>query len=110
MSAKSKHPPIGGLLLKPEAVTALEVLVRAVYAAGDAVPCRRDPEAWTGDNPEPGVREGAAHLCQRCPALAECDDYATTARERWGVWAGVDRTPAHKASDDAAGEDCSVAA
>lgn len=96
----SKYPPIGRLLLKPEAVRALEVLVRAVYAAGDRVPCRRDPAAWTGDNPEPGAREGAAHLCQRCPALAECDAYATTARERWGVWAGRDRAPARKVTDE----------
>jgi hypothetical protein len=37
-------------------------------------------------------RAEAAKLCRGCPVIEPCGQAATARRERWGVWAGVDRT------------------
>jgi WhiB family redox-sensing transcriptional regulator len=31
----------------------------------------------------------AAQICSTCPVLIECDEYAMTNYERFGIWAGM---------------------
>ena len=47
-------------------------------------------------------RAEAAKLCRGCPVILECGQAATARKERWGVWAGVDRSPRAKRRADAA--------
>lgn len=65
---------------------------------GRTWPCAADPERWFAD--DANDRAVAAALCHGCPALDECGRYATTARERHGVWAGRDRTPCRRKEAD----------
>ena len=50
--------------------------------------------AWTSD--EADERAAAAVRCLPCPLLDACADLADEADERFGVWAGVDRSPLPK--------------
>ncbi len=61
-----------------------------VLAAGDRPPCCDGSGAWTSDDPED--RAYAAPLCRRCPLVTECAEAAEATAEKFGVWAGVDRT------------------
>lgn len=54
-------------------------------------PCQATPEPFTSDDPD--ARAAAATACGRCPVQAECNTYAVTAREPFGVWGGRDRSP-----------------
>ena len=89
------------LLLQPsdgrEPVTASERLSLALAALADAD--QRPPCAtafvshwWLSDDPD--ERAKAAELCREwaCPILDACHDAAEAHRERFGVWAGRDRT------------------
>lgn len=40
---------------------------------------------------KPGRFDRAFQICQECPVLRECDDFATRTKEKWGVWGGKDR-------------------
>jgi len=76
-------------------VTASEILSVALSALADRrlrTPCQnpRTRDRWTADNHED--REYAAAACRSCPVLPECRAAAEQMKERWGVWAGVDRT------------------
>jgi len=51
-----------------------------------------DGEYW-----RPGRFDAAAEICRRCPVLAQCDDYATRGKEKWGFWALKDRGEARYA-------------
>ena len=58
-----------------------------------------DPEThylWLSE--DQAERKQAARWCVGCPVLSECDTAARANRERFGVWAGRDRTvrPGHK--------------
>lgn len=76
-------------------LSASEALTRGLLALtehGQRTPCqgkRRD--RWTSE--DLADREWAASVCTSldCPVLAECGAAADEAREKWGVWAGVDR-------------------
>jgi len=46
---------------------------------------------WTSEDAD--ERAAAVLLCWPCPVLAECGAAAVEGRERFGVWAGRDRTP-----------------
>jgi hypothetical protein len=56
-----------------------------------------DSDLWFGGNSDDSStaarlkREAVAH-CRECPVSFECDRLATTERERWGVWGGIDRS------------------
>ena len=53
-----------------------------------------DPEThhyWLSD--EQDERAAAATWCSGCPILEACGEAAEEKREKFGVWAGVDRTP-----------------
>jgi hypothetical protein len=55
-------------------------------------PCRSDAgELWF--SPHRAHRAAAAECCSACQALDACGSYANVAGERFGVWAGVDRSP-----------------
>ena len=53
-------------------------------------PCRGS-DAWTSDDAED--RAVAVRACQSCELLDLCRAAADSTRERFGVWAGVDRSP-----------------
>lgn len=53
-------------------------------------PCRGS-DAWTSDDAED--RAVAARACQSCALLDLCGAAADSTRERFGVWAGIDRSP-----------------
>jgi WhiB family redox-sensing transcriptional regulator len=60
----------------------------------------RDPEEWFSDRSRGGQsrlrdRREAARLCEGCPVVSECLEYAVATRQRYGVWGGMserDRT------------------
>jgi hypothetical protein len=47
-------------------------------------------ELWLSEHE--GERAEAAILCIGCPVIQPCGEAAQANDERWGVWAGVDRT------------------
>lgn len=57
---------------------------------GTLPPCADRSGAWTSDDRD--ERALAARLCRPCPILTECGAAADSTKERFGVWAGVDRT------------------
>ena len=61
-----------------------------VLANGSRPPCADGSGAWTSDDRD--ERALAARLCRPCPILTECGAAADSTKERFGVWAGVDRT------------------
>jgi len=67
--------------------------LQAELSDADSVPCREQQSShlWTSEQPE--EREAAAYRCAGCPVIVPCAAYSAAARERFGTWAGVDRTP-----------------
>jgi hypothetical protein len=64
----------------------------AAAAAGQRPHCS-DPgtsELWLSDHP--GERREATRLCHGCPVFTPCGAAAEARQERFGVWAGRDRT------------------
>jgi len=61
-----------------------------LVANGSRPPCADGSGAWTSDDRD--ERALAARLCRPCPILTECGAAADSTKERFGVWAGVDRT------------------
>jgi len=77
--------------IRPPAVGAW-LRLQAELSDADSVPCREQSSyLWTSERPE--EREAATFRCTGCPVIGACRDYATAAREKFGTWAGVDRTP-----------------
>ncbi len=65
--------------------------LQAELSDADSVPCRgQNSHLWTSEQPE--EREAAAYRCTGCHVVEMCNRYAEDARERFGVWAGIDRT------------------
>lgn len=81
-------------------MTAAEELTRALLELedkGQTTPCQgKRADRWTSDVPD--ERAWAASVCAslRCPVIAQCDVAADETHEKWGVWAGVDRTPTNR--------------
>lgn len=74
-------------------MSAHEALARALVTAVDArlrIPCAGSDD-WTSE--DENTRADAARRCDGCPCTTECHEAATETRERFGVWAGVDRSP-----------------
>ncbi len=44
------------------------------------------------DRPNRHTRAAAIRICDSCPVVTECDDYATEAGEKMGVWGGKNWT------------------
>lgn len=74
----------------PQDEAAYRTLVAHLRPAAAALPCTREPDAWTSD--EPARQHLAARSCNPCPALEACRTYATHHPEISGVWGGL--TPA----------------
>lgn len=77
-------------------MTASDALTAALVrmaADGNRPPCGEygRGELWLSDDDDD--RRLAAGWCLGCPIIAECHDAAEEMGERFGVWAGVDRTP-----------------
>ncbi len=82
-----------GLGIRTAALPAWRDLHVALSNTDRPTPCQANPDAWTGDG-DSDMADAAAQLCQEwCPALAECNTFATVNRESSGIWAGIDRTP-----------------
>jgi len=77
-------------------ITTAQQLTRALLALtarGITPPCgdpTRRHNLWMSEFP--GDRELAATLCLPCPVFTYCADASEANDERFGVWAGVDRT------------------
>ncbi len=75
-------------------MTAAEVLGHALLELAErhlTTPCQgRHRDRWTSDDAT--QREWAAHSCRLCPILAVCCLAADEQGERFGTWAGTDRT------------------
>lgn len=80
-----------GLGIRAAAIPAWLALHRAIEETGPT-PCADDPDRWA-DPITPAVAEYAAHQCGRCLVLDLCSTFATTNREKTGIYAGKDRTP-----------------
>ncbi len=66
--------------------------LRATLEGGNRPPCTR-PDNWRWWTSEDGAeRAQAAQLCHGCAITAACRAAADAHRERFGVWAGKDRT------------------
>jgi Transcription factor WhiB len=53
-----------------------------------------DPESshlWLSEDRDERARAG--RLCAGCPVTMECWAASVARDERWGVWAGIDRSP-----------------
>ena len=65
------------------------------------LPCVRNADVdWHSDHAR--ERRLAAYLCvtESCPLLEACNAYAERARERFGVWGGIDRETAYREKYD----------
>ncbi|GAA1969296.1 hypothetical protein GCM10009817_06560 [Terrabacter lapilli] len=74
-------------------MSAHEALARALEDAADAglrIPCAGSDD-WISE--DPNTRTQAARRCDGCPCITECAAAADETRERFGVWAGRDRSP-----------------
>lgn len=60
------------------------------YALDGTQKCAEDPDSyvenWTG---RPIPESVAAELCEGCPFLEDCRDYAVSANEEHGIWGGT---------------------
>ncbi len=86
--SRTPAPPPG---LSSEALPAwLELghALRHLSNRGIQTGCQRHPERWWSSIEQ--EKEAAIRACQSCPVLDACRDYAVTAKEQHGVWAGRD--------------------
>lgn len=67
----------------------LALALAGLLAEGERPPCCGSG-AWVSEDRD--ERAVAARLCARCSLIAECAAAADSTKERFGVWAGVDRT------------------
>ncbi len=90
---------IGAVRTRFHAITS-SARVTLLNAEGLCAQPERDPEEWFSDRSRGGQsrlrdRREAARLCEGCPVVSECLEYAVATRQRYGVWGGMserDRT------------------
>lgn len=71
--------------------SARERLLAALLSQTDEVPCTgADASLWTSEIA--AERALAASRCTSCPVIGECAEAADEQRERWFVYAGIDRS------------------
>jgi Transcription factor WhiB len=81
-----------------------DLLTRALLdaaVAGLRPHCSDPPSRHLWLSEHEGERAEAVKLCSGCPVLAECDEAAEARQERFGVWAGKDRTKRQKTQEAA---------
>jgi WhiB family redox-sensing transcriptional regulator len=65
-------------------------LAEAIREADTNPPCQEtDPEAFYAEQGDWGSIRQAKKLCESCPVISECAEYAITAMEAYGVWGGL---------------------
>jgi WhiB family redox-sensing transcriptional regulator len=81
-------PPDGVALPDLLGGAQLALLLDAVPAGPDTLPCRsyHDPDLWFAESP--AELERAKQLCTDCPIRLACLDSALSRQEPWGVWGG----------------------
>ena len=84
----SRHTDNGRIRAASDRLTAA---LLTLAARGQSPPCTADDRWLSEDQDE---RATAARLCAGCPVLEPCRMAAAAQGERFGVWAGVDRTRA----------------
>lgn len=90
MTKPKRREPFG---IRPEAFPAWLSLAHALERMSDdgrRPVCESSPEQWGADAKITARRE-AIEACGFCPVLDPCGRFADANRERWGVWAGVNR-------------------
>lgn len=71
--------------------TMLTIALRRALDSGEVPPCCGPYfDAWTSD--DIADRAAAAEMCEGCPITAACAAAADLHDERFGVWAGLDRS------------------
>lgn len=63
--------------------------LQGFFARGEVTPCHSRPE-WTSNRKTD--KETAKRLCGDCVCRAACHEYAESAQEQHGTWAGIDRS------------------
>lgn len=63
--------------------------------------CQGQPEFFFNEEDDAkGLRRDkenmAKEICQECPVLVQCRQYAMAARELYGVWGGLTESERHK--------------
>lgn len=74
--------------LVPETALPAWRRLQAALLVATVPPCAVDPDTWTEATDVAAAVDG----CSVCPALGPCGEYADAADERFGVWAGWDRS------------------
>jgi hypothetical protein len=90
MTEPKRREPFG---IRSEAFPAWLSLAHALARMSDdgrRPVCESHPEDWGNDAPAATRRE-AAEACSWCSAVGPCGRFADANRERFGVWAEVDR-------------------
>jgi WhiB family redox-sensing transcriptional regulator len=65
-------------------------LANAIREAETNPPCQEtDPEAFYAEKGDWGSIRQAKKLCESCPVIKECGEYAIAAMEPYGVWGGL---------------------
>lgn len=69
-----------------------EVLYKELQSKLDKteVPCRKLVQIF--DNPEHVTPKQAKALCNGCPLIQECGNFAESSRQEYGIWGGVNYT------------------
>lgn len=62
-------------------------LLNAIDDEGGVVPCQQWPDLFFPD--KGGTSEPAKELCQGCPVMLQCLEYALQSNEEFGVWGGT---------------------
>jgi WhiB family transcriptional regulator, redox-sensing transcriptional regulator len=66
------------------------VLAKAIEQADSIPPCQdTDPEIWFGEIGDSYSSNMARKLCNTCPVINECLQYALESCEPFGVWGGM---------------------
>jgi Transcription factor WhiB len=73
-----------------DAMTALSDALLSLIHRDVRPPCGDDPDTWMSDDKT--ERADAARLCQSCPLIVTCADYADAIHPTHGVWGGRDLT------------------
>lgn len=75
-------------------------LLDAIDVIG-TVPCHSAPDLYSVDEDIPGylrLMNYARELCQSCPVIELCAEYAIANDERFGIWGGMSPNERYKAT------------
>lgn len=65
-------------------------LAAAIREAETNPPCQEtDPEAWFLDKSDVRLSGEAKKLCESCPVIQECGEFAIANHEQFGIWGGM---------------------